>query len=142
MSAARAKAVERLPDVAAGRILTLLTEQSAEAQALAASGDGTALQELLETRRVMLEELERTVQALGAEKRRSSVNFPPISVHREQLLEMAKELERANARLLATARAECLSIAAAIKELDRPDSVASAYAGATGGETRRLDFVR
>ena len=139
---AQARTAEQVPDVAAGRILALLTAQSDEAQALAAAGDGSALQALLETRRVMLDELERTVQALGAERQRSASNRPPMSVHRERLLEMARELERANNELLATATAECLSIAAAIKELDRPDGVASAYANAAGSEPRRLDLVR
>ena len=143
MSAAAIKPAERAPDVAAGRILALLTEQTAEAQALAAAGDGTSLQDLLEARRVMLEELKRTVHALGAEKQRSARSArPPISVHRERLLEMAQELERANGQLLATATAECLSIAAAIRELDRPDDVATAYGAAGEHEARRLDLVR
>lgn len=142
MSAAAAKPAERAPDVAAARILALIAEQTAQAQALASAGDGSSLQVLLETRRVMIEELERTVRALGAEKQRTSSSVPPVSVHREHLLAMAKDLERANAQLLATATAECLSIAAAIKDLDRPDEVASAYASAGGDARRRLDLVR
>ena len=142
MSAAHARVSVQAQEAAAGRLLSLLVDETGRAHALAQAGDGESLTTLLEARARMLDELDRTVQALGAQLQRAPSGQPPMTVSRHTLIDVATELERANAALLDAATAECVSIAAAIKRAETPDSVASAYAGSAEPGTVRLDLLR
>ena len=141
MIAALPRTGEQSPDAAAGRLLAALAEQAVAAHALVTAGEAESLVDLLESRRLMLEELDRTVHALGAEKQRAAMSRTSLTVHRERLLTMTREVEVANNKLLDVAKAECVRIAATMRGLDSPDGVASAY-GAAGTPSRRLDLVR
>ena len=141
MTSAVAIAAGQSPDAVAGQLLAALAEQTVAAHALVAAGEGESLVDLLESRRLMLEELDRTVHALGAEKQRAAMNRASSSAHRERLLAMTREVEVANNKLMDAAKAECVRIAATMRGLDSPDEVASAY-GVAGTPSRRVDLVR
>lgn len=121
----------------------LLARLLHETQRASAQDVGThmeAFESVLAARSEMLEALERSVQALVAASHQTRNSGATAA--RETLIVLASELERANTSLMHSVRAERDLIAAAIIASDRPDTVASRYAGPVPEEGHRLNLVR
>ena len=125
-------------DVARDLLIRLL-EETERARAPQVAANIEAFDKVLADRGEMLEALERSVQALATASMKARSAGNPSA--RASLLELASELERANAQLVDSVRVERDLIAAALAAADRPDAIATRYAGPVP-ELPQFDLVR
>jgi hypothetical protein len=121
-------------------LLARLIEETERACAPEASTDVDAFDQMLVRRGELLDALERSVHALFDASRTGGRAMPHPD--RRALLELAKELERANGRLAHGVRIERDLVGAAIAAVDRPDAIASSYNAVTPTELPHLDLRR
>ena len=142
MSAARAAmaAAAVRHEVVADELLTLLALESERAGSLLGFADASPLIALLDVRDAMLDALEGATDAFT--RAQAPHELTQSTTIRAELIARASALQQANIQLLARVRAECDRLAGAIADADRPDGVATAYAGSGAEGIARLDLVR
>jgi hypothetical protein len=121
-------------------LLVRLIDETERARERGAAADVDSFDELLTARADMLESLERSVHALALAAHQ--VRNAGASPARETLIDLAAQLEKANTSLMQSVRAERDLVAAAIQASDRPDAMASRYAGSAPTEAPRLNLIR
>ncbi len=107
-------------DDAARTLLGQLAEQTRRADEVLGAEDVAGLLALLDARDTMLAALAGIGAAIGRAGQPAAA--------RDQLIAKTSELQRANVALMQRVQRECDRLAGAIAALDRPDSVAGAYA--------------
>jgi hypothetical protein len=127
-------------ETAARALLAKLLEETERVREHEIVTDVSAFEKVLDARAEMLTALEQSVQMLVASAKLSRTTGPTAARH--ALIDLAKELERANTSLVRSVHAERDLIASAISVTDRPDRMASRYAGATSNETHSLNLIR
>ncbi|MEO8620960.1 MAG: hypothetical protein ABI625_07835 [bacterium] len=139
MNTARALEFSKHETVARDLLAKLLeeTERVREHEIVA---DPSAFEKVLDARAETLQALEQSVQMLVASTKLTRSGGPTAARH--ALIDLAKELERANAGLVRSVTQERGLIAAALTATDRPDRMASRYAGSASAEAHSLNLVR
>jgi hypothetical protein len=107
-------------DGAARTLLGRLAEETRRADEVLGADDVAGLLALLDARDAMLAALEGIGASLG------TMGQPAVA--RATLVAQASELQRANVVLMQRVQRECDRLSVAIVALERPDSVAGAYA--------------
>jgi hypothetical protein len=136
-----ARALEFSKHEAAARdLLAKLLEETERVREHEIVANPSAFEKVLNARAEMLQALEQSVQTLIASEKLTRAKGPTAARH--ALIGLAKELESANTNLVRGVAAERNLIAAALTVTDRPDRMASRYAGSASAETHSLNLVR